>query len=151
MQCPIEIVRLLADFLTLCGPGVGGAAQDARADELMAVAQLCRSDRRMALQSAAWRSRAHGRRASWRMVARDRDAHVRDLNTVLRSTDNGPIYGPLRVRHLIRVLNAQLGMADSLMFAMPRLQPIYEMLQARAIEEAQAMEDRDGEANVEEQ
>jgi hypothetical protein len=37
-----------------------------------------------------------------------------------------------------------MGMTDALLFAAPRLQPVWNLLQARAVQEVQAMEDADG-------
>jgi hypothetical protein len=139
-----EALCLVADFVAGGGVGRGGALQDADAAELFAFSQVARSNRRAMLQSAAWRAAAHGRRASWRAVTLDRDTQTQDLNTVLAPVDdNLAIYGPFRVRHICRILDAELRVIDALLVAAPQLRPMYDRMEAAAVAHVQALEDLD--------
>jgi len=145
MPLTVEALYLVCDFMITQNQALGGAAQDDAASQLFAMSEVCKNSRKVALQAAGWRARAHARRNSWRAVSRAEASQVRDLNHVLRDIDGrDEIYGPLRVRHIVRVLDATLTSVDAMLRVRPRLRPMWSGLEAVATHDVRQQEADDG-------
>ena len=125
---PLSVFEFVADWYVLCPPGLGAAAQESHAEVLFFFSAVQRCNRRAALQAAAWRAASHAARNVQRSVVQSRDTLTADLNrslSLLGGLDRN-LYGPLRAKQVVRMLQCERDVAQRVLLARPQLQRLFD-------------------------
>ena len=142
---PLPVLELVSDALVHAPLGKGAYAQELQAADLFALSLVQRSNRRVALQGAAWRCHAAAQRhrhAMWREHLHDQERRLHQIMDGIADLDD--VATEPRVRQLARLRAVDQQLLRRLLVRRPSLLQVVQRervaLQAQQAEQSEESE-----------